>query len=128
MAATKKGIRVNELAKELGVESKAILTKLRDEGLGDQAPNHQSSISIGLAMTIRDWHAEGALAIGGGTATATAVEEPPARSHKAKRPPARKKKAAPAEKATPKKAAKKAAAESGEKKARTTRKKKAATA
>ncbi|QOV90823.1 translation initiation factor IF-2 [Humisphaera borealis] len=94
LAATKKGIRVNELAKELGVESKAILTKLRDEGLGDQAPNHQSSISIGLATTIREWHADGALSGGSGsTATATAVEEPPAKPKGKRPPPPRKRKA-----------------------------------
>lgn len=93
MAATKKGIRVNELAKELGVESKAILTKLRDEGLGDQAPNHQSSISIGLATTIREWHSEGALAAFAAPSTgAVAVEEPPAKPKGKRPPPPRKKK------------------------------------
>ncbi len=84
MAAPKKGIRVNELAKELGVESKAILTKLREEGLGDAAPNHQSSISLGLAETVRGWHAEGALG-GGGGGTAVAVEAPPSKATKAKK-------------------------------------------
>ena len=40
--AEKKGIRVNELAKELGVESKAILAKLQEEGLGDRcAQSHE---------------------------------------------------------------------------------------
>ncbi|MDB5297749.1 MAG: infB, partial [Phycisphaerales bacterium] len=85
MAATKKGIRVNELAKELGVESKAILTKLRDEGLGDAAPNHQSSIALGLAETVREWYATGALG-GGGGGTATAVEAPPKVATKPKKP------------------------------------------
>lgn len=50
-----KGIRVSALAKELGVKSKEVLDKLRKEGLGDQAPNHQSTVGIGLAMTIREW-------------------------------------------------------------------------
>lgn len=61
MAAPKKGIRINELAKELGIESKWILTKLREEGFGDAAPNHQTSISLGLAETVREWHSSGQL-------------------------------------------------------------------
>ncbi len=50
-----KGIRVNQLAKELGVESKAILNRCREEGLGDKVPNHMSVLSIGLAETVREW-------------------------------------------------------------------------
>ena len=50
-----KSIRINQIAKELGVQSTDILKKLRDEGLGDQAPNHQSAVSLGLAETIREW-------------------------------------------------------------------------
>lgn len=46
---------MNQLAKELGVESKAILAKCRDEGLGDNVPNHMSVLSIGLAETVRKW-------------------------------------------------------------------------
>ena len=49
LAEKAKGIRVNELAKELGVESKTILSKLKNEGLGDAAPNHMSRIALGLA-------------------------------------------------------------------------------
>ncbi len=56
-----KGIRVNALAKELGVESKVILEKCRQEGLADKVPNHQSTIALGLAETIREWHGSGAL-------------------------------------------------------------------
>lgn len=62
-----KGIRVSQLAKELGVKSKEVLDKLKAEGLGDQARNHQSTVSVGLAMTIREWFAgaegEGATAV-----------------------------------------------------------------
>jgi hypothetical protein len=68
--AEKKGIRVNALAKELGVESKAILHKLKEEGLGDAAPNHMSVISLGLAESVREWF----MHIGGG---GTAVETAP---------------------------------------------------
>ena len=67
--AEKKGIRVNALAKELGVESKAILRKLKEEGLGDAAPNHMSVISLGLAESVREWFVH---AGGGGTAVETA--------------------------------------------------------
>ncbi|HMB96407.1 MAG TPA: translation initiation factor IF-2 N-terminal domain-containing protein, partial [Tepidisphaeraceae bacterium] len=52
-----KGIRVNQLAKELGVASKSILDKLRDEGLGDKAPNHMSVLPLGLAESVREWFA-----------------------------------------------------------------------
>ncbi len=63
-----KGIRVNQLAKELGVESKAILAKCREEGLGDKVPNHMSVLSIGLSETVREWFSGG----GGGTAVEVA--------------------------------------------------------
>ncbi len=63
-----KGIRVNQLAKELGVESKAILAKCREEGLGDKVPNHMSTLSLGLAQSVREWFS------GGGGGVATAVE------------------------------------------------------
>jgi len=65
------GIRVNQLAKELGVESRAILQKLRDEGLGDQAPNHMSVLKLGLAASVREWFSSGDGG-GGGTAVETA--------------------------------------------------------
>jgi hypothetical protein len=41
--------------RNLGVESKLILAKLREEGLGDQAPNHMSTLPIGLAESVREW-------------------------------------------------------------------------
>ena len=72
--AEKKGIRVNALAKELGVESKSILHKLNEEGLGDAAPNHMSTISFGLAESVREWFAHaGGGDSGGGTAVETAA-------------------------------------------------------
>lgn len=69
LAKKSTGIRVNQLAKEMGIPSKVILEKLRDEGLGDQAPNHQSTISLGLVETIKEWFSGGA----GGTAVETAA-------------------------------------------------------
>jgi translation initiation factor IF-2 len=65
-----KGIRVNQLAKELNVESKAILAKLRDEGLGDKAPNHMSVLPLGLAESVREWFSS---LHGHGTAVETAA-------------------------------------------------------
>lgn len=77
--AEKKGIRVNALAKELAIESKIILHRLKEEGLGDAAPNHMSVISLGLAETVREWfntpESRAAAAVEG--ATAVAVAEKP---------------------------------------------------
>ncbi len=53
MAAT----RVYILAKELGVKSKAIVEKCQAEEL--DIKNHMSTISAGLAATIREWFSEG---------------------------------------------------------------------
>lgn len=49
------GIRVKLLALELGVESRSILLRLRDEGMGDRVTNHMSLVPFGLADTIRQW-------------------------------------------------------------------------
>jgi translation initiation factor IF-2 len=45
------------LAKELDVKSTAIVKKCQDEGL--DVKNHMSTISAGLAATIREWFSEG---------------------------------------------------------------------
>src|SRR5206468_224112 len=78
------GIRVNLLAKELEVESKDILSKLKSEGL-DWAPNHMSTLSVGQAETVRGWVNSGEIArtAGGG---GVAVEAPPETAVKAKAP------------------------------------------
>ena len=60
--------RVFELARELGVTSKDILAKCEAEGI-PAITNHMSTISLGLAATVREWFGEG-----GSTITATAVE------------------------------------------------------
>ena len=52
-----KTTRVHILAKELGVTSKAIIEKCRAENL--DVKNHMSTISVGLAATIREWFSEG---------------------------------------------------------------------
>jgi len=85
-----KGIRVNLLAKELGVESKAILAKLRAEGLGEAAPNHMSTLTLGLAESVREWfkepgHTSGtAVETAAPPETATGAKARTARSHKKK--------------------------------------------
>jgi translation initiation factor IF-2 len=80
-----KGIRVNQLAKELGVESKSILKKLADEGIPN-VPNHMSLLQLGLAETVRDWVRDGLIASSGGVATEVAEEEaPPAKAKGSKR-------------------------------------------
>ncbi|HEX4792982.1 MAG TPA: translation initiation factor IF-2 [Humisphaera sp.] len=82
-----KGIRVNQLAKELGVESKAILAKCREEGLGDKVPNHMTVLSIGLSETVREWFHGLDSGGGGGTAVETAppVEVKPKKSRTIKK-------------------------------------------
>ncbi len=67
-----KGIRVNQLAKELGVESKSILAKCREEGLAEKVPNHMSVLSLGLAETVREWFSHG----DGGVSTAVETAAP----------------------------------------------------
>jgi translation initiation factor IF-2 len=81
-----KGIRVNQLAKDMGVPSKLILEKLRDEGLGEKAPNHMSVLPLGLAESVREWFTPGQ----GGTAVETAA--PVEVATKPARPRTRKKK------------------------------------
>ena len=54
-----KGIRVSQLAKDLNVTSKVVMDKCRAEGLGDKVKNPQSSISLGLAETVREWFSKG---------------------------------------------------------------------
>ena len=85
-----KGIRVNQLAKELGVESKAILSKCREEGLGEKVPNHMSVLSLGLAETVREWFSGGG---GGGGGTAVETAAPVEVAVKPKRPRVRARKA-----------------------------------
>jgi translation initiation factor IF-2 len=50
--------KVYLLAKELGVKSTAIIKKCQNEGL-DDVKNHMTTISAGLAATIREWFSDG---------------------------------------------------------------------
>jgi len=53
-----KSKRIFELAKELGVKSKAIVEKCHAEGIPqDVIKNHMSTISLGLEQTVREWFA-----------------------------------------------------------------------
>src|SRR4030042_6188273 len=47
------------MAKELGVQSTAIVKKCQDEGI-DEIKNHMTAIGPGLAATIKEWFSEGA--------------------------------------------------------------------
>ncbi|CAG0948755.1 Translation initiation factor IF-2 [Phycisphaerales bacterium] len=61
-------IKIHQLAKELGVDSKAIVAKLQAEDIPDAATmTHMSTVAIGLAATIREWFS-------GQGGAATAVE------------------------------------------------------
>ena len=100
--AKAKGIRVNQLAKELGIPSKVILDRCKEEGLGEKVPNHMSLMSIGLAETVREWFAGagGGVATAVETATEAEAETESAEDAKPKtttRTPPKKKKAEPAE-------------------------------
>jgi translation initiation factor IF-2 len=66
-----KAKRVFELAKELGVKSKAIVEKCQAEDVPG-ITNHMSTVKLGLAETVRQWFA-GSDDEGRGTATATAT-------------------------------------------------------
>lgn len=49
-------LRIHQLAKELNVDSKTILTKCRAEGV--EVKNHMSTVLAGLAATIREWFSD----------------------------------------------------------------------
>ena len=57
--------RIHDIAKELGIKSKAIIDKCIAEGIPpDKVRNHMATVSPGLEATIREWFAN----TGGGTA------------------------------------------------------------
>ena len=53
-------LKVFQLAKELGVDSKAIVKKCKDEGIPD-IETHMSPVKAGLAATVREWFSSGEL-------------------------------------------------------------------
>ncbi len=60
-------VRVSQLAKDLGVATKDIIARCEAEGIAD-VKQPQSTISMGLALTIREW-------FGGGVAVQEAPVE-----------------------------------------------------
>lgn len=68
--------RIFELAREMGVTSKIVLTKCRAEGL--EVKNHMSALSAGLEATIREWFSEA----DGGTAVETTEHVDLEKAHK----------------------------------------------
>jgi translation initiation factor IF-2 len=63
---TTKKVRISALAKELGVTSKDVIEKCKREGI-EEVSNPQSTVSIGLSQTIREW-------FGGVGGSSTAIE------------------------------------------------------
>ena len=60
--AKAKGIRISDLAKELGVTAKSILEQIHKEGIeSDKEYKTSSSIPLGLAESVKDWKAAGLL-------------------------------------------------------------------
>ena len=66
-----KARRIFELAKELGVPSKAIVEKCKAESVPD-INNHMSTVKLGLEATIREWFGDAQEDHSGGTAVETA--------------------------------------------------------
>ncbi len=87
------------MAKELGVKSTAIVKKCQDEGL--DVKNHMSTISAGLAATIREWFSEGEHITSVETAERVNLKKVRIKKKKKKKPAAKKK--AKAKKPKPKK-------------------------
>jgi len=76
---------VHQIAKELGVTSKDVVAKCSNEGIS-QVTNHMSTLSAGLAATIREWfstEAEGGSAV----QTAAPVDLDKARARAKRRSP-----------------------------------------
>jgi translation initiation factor IF-2 len=84
-------VRVSQLAKELGIQSKDIISRCTAEGLED-VKQPQSTVSAGLAATIREWFAG---------AGAVAVAEAPAEAHAEAEAPMKARRAAPRKKEEP---------------------------
>jgi translation initiation factor IF-2 len=78
--AKAKGIRISDLAKELGIPAKAILEKIHAEGIeSDKELKSSSSIPLGLAETVRDWKTTGELKSAEESSVAVAEKERPKR-------------------------------------------------
>ena len=71
MATKASTIRIFQLAKELGVTSKDLIAKCQAEDI-PAITNHMSTVSLGLAATVREWFGEGQV----GTITAVETAAP----------------------------------------------------
>ncbi|MEM8782661.1 MAG: translation initiation factor IF-2 N-terminal domain-containing protein, partial [Planctomycetota bacterium] len=87
-------LRVHQLAKELGVPSKAIVEKCKAEGVPGIVA-HQSTVKLGLAETIRQWFADGAAEDHAAVETAEKVDVTKVKKKATRKKAAAKKKAAP---------------------------------
>jgi len=83
--------RVHQIAKELGVTSKDVVKKCEDEGI-PSVTNHMSTLSAGLAATIREWFASSGSNVATAVQTAAPVDVDKARKKakkKARKKPAK---------------------------------------
>ncbi|MBI1303477.1 MAG: translation initiation factor IF-2 [Phycisphaera sp.] len=67
-------LKVHQLAKELGVSSKDIVTRCQQEEIPDIV-NHLSPVSVGLALTVREWFKNAGGGSGEAAASGEAAEE-----------------------------------------------------
>jgi translation initiation factor IF-2 len=99
--------RISDIAKELGIPSKAIVDKCLAEGVpNDKVKGHMSTVSAGLEASIREWFSSGGVATAVETTEHVEVEKVKAPAKAASR--SRKKKEdsdAPSEGSTPDEAA-----------------------
>ena len=85
MAKKAAATRVFQIAKELGVDSKDIVSKC----LAEEIPgieNHMSVVSVGLAATIREWFSDAHGSVATAVETTAAVDVVKARAKARKRP------------------------------------------
>ena len=79
-------IRVHQIAKELGVTSKDVVSKCSNEGIS-QVTNHMSTLSAGLAATIREWFSSAKAESSSAVQTAAPVDLDKARARAKRRSP-----------------------------------------
>ncbi len=84
-----KGKRISEIAKDLGIASKDIITKCLAEGIpSDIVKGHMSVVSVGLEASIREWFSSGAVATAVETTEHVDVEKVKSKPFKPAKKPA----------------------------------------
>ena len=83
MSKKTNSIRVFQLAKSLGVTSRDLITKCEAEAI-PAITNHMSTVSPGLAATIREWFGDGSSGVATAVETAKPVDVKQARAKRAK--------------------------------------------